>query len=191
VHNYHTQQNKRTNRQTRIDSLLYHLNKDTNRDRHDTKFLTRRVIALFRKRETFERKKRQSKELGMCMKRKTEVLLTSGIVTFFLILFVYVIGVGGITGSTPINFNYSPNPYYTSFTISTMGPSYFFTYASVSISLTNPYAEYIRNFTVYDSLDNFSWILIPISNTSTYTNIGTTPLNGFGVKIYQKIIYQS
>jgi hypothetical protein len=72
-----------------------------------------------------------------------------------------------------------------------MGPSYFFPSADVSVSLTNPYAKYIENVTVYYSINNSTWVQIPFSNTPNYTKIGTVPLNSFSIPIYLKIYFQT
>ena len=77
--------------------------------------------------------------------------------------------------------------------LKTTGPSYFFPSAYVDASITTPYAEYLENFTVYESTDNSTWVQVPIQMPNQFifntVQIGNVPLNGFSIPIYFKVYF--
>ncbi|MGD0979575.1 MAG: hypothetical protein ABR962_10620 [Candidatus Bathyarchaeia archaeon] len=123
------------------------------------------------------------------MKRKIKVFLLSAVITTILLLVIFLIGESGLTSSTPFVIE-NTSPCYSSSNIDTRGPSYFFPSADVSVSLTNPYAKYIENLTVYYSINNSTWVQVPFSDTPNYTRIGTVPLDSFSIPVYLKVSFQ-
>ena len=101
-----------------------------------------------------------------------------------------VVGAGGIANFSDWSVNQYSFPYYSSFSINTKGPNYFYPYAEVSTYITSPYAQYAVNFTFYDSVDNSTWVQIPLSdNSNNFTVIGKAPLNSFAIPIYEKLYF--
>jgi len=100
------------------------------------------------------------------------------------------VGTIKVTNVTGFSFAPSNDASYTSIVVNTSGPNYFFPDANLYAYITNPYAKYVENFTVYESTDNSTWVQIPISdNPNIFTKIGTVPLNGFSTTIYYKIYF--
>ncbi len=125
------------------------------------------------------------------MKRKYSILVKSTIVTAFLVGALFWLGGSSVNTITPAHFDYSNNPTFSSNTVITNGPSYFFPNAYASFSVTNPYAKYMDNFTYYISIDNVTWVQVPIVNTTSYTTIEKVPLSGFNFTLYQKIDFRT
>jgi hypothetical protein len=98
-------------------------------------------------------------------------------------------------------FHESTEPYY--FTMKTYyaGPNYLFPYASVAFAVINQYNDEISGFYFYISLDNSSWVEIPLTKplnippdpfggpSAILTDVGIIPLNGFSNVIYAKCIF--
>jgi hypothetical protein len=103
------------------------------------------------------------------------------------------VGTFEITNATGFSFAPSSTASYESSVFKTTGPNYFFPSAYFETYITTPYAKYAENFTVYASIDNSTWVQIPIEMPNqvivTATQIGSTPLNGFSIPIYYKVYF--
>jgi len=122
--------------------------------------------------------------------KKNSILIVSLAVTAVLVIIIFIIGIGGVKQVSGFSLGPENNPSYSTDVLSIYGPNYFFPYAEASTYITTPYANYMENFTIYESVDNSTWVQVPVSDTIHYTKIGVVSLNDVNIKIYEKVYFQ-
>ena len=121
-------------------------------------------------------------------KRKGVIGAISIILTIILFIFVLALGQWSLTKLESSSWFYeNSNPYYFSIHMSTTGPSYFFPFATISASLSNPYSGEIEGFQLFMSTDNSTWTEIPLSGLKT--EFGRILVNNFDVEMYAKCYF--
>jgi hypothetical protein len=130
-------------------------------------------------------------EKGLISK-KTKIFGLSLALTIILLIVILAVGTykyNRIMGSLVIPSSETNEPFYQTLDISSTGPNYFFPYVTVSESLTSKYYKAIANFSLSMSVDNSTWIKVPLSNEVKSVEIGIIPANSFTSTIYVKTYF--
>jgi hypothetical protein len=123
-------------------------------------------------------------------RRKPKIFLIALTITVILVLAFFYIGRGGPTQMSLSAFDGSKNPCYMVQSIDLSGASYFYSDARISISVINSFAQSIKNFTIFASLDNATWKQVPLTDSYNYVELGVLPLNSYNCSVFMKIEYQ-
>ncbi len=114
---------------------------------------------------------------------KVNILLIAFFLTLFLVLILFGLSRTSLEASGSL-YASENQTVFSDLTINPTGPNYFFPTAEVHVFFKNLHYNLLENVSVRMSLDNSSWIEVPLSDNNRDVVIGITSLNGFSTVVY-------